>query len=246
MQAKADEGRTEAMDRVRKVRRGEFALVWPDQFNEQFPTAIVANFVDVAARDLAANLSPLPSLACSAGQMRTDGRQAAGGEEEPDRVGLLAPVEAADADEVRRRPVPDVRLPAVLGGGRLREQGPADPRRGPDRRLLRAGPLAEDEAVRPGVASAASPSSRPCSPSTRTASYNDQYGRGTTTPDTEVVRYIDDTNVVIYLPERGNVVVASYEHGMTSARSTSRCDRASSRTRAASSTTSCGCSSRTR
>lgn len=63
--------RTDSMDRARKVRRGEFALVWPDKFSNAYPEPIVANMVDRFARDLAANLAPLPSLACSAGTMKS-------------------------------------------------------------------------------------------------------------------------------------------------------------------------------
>lgn len=70
MQKRA-EGRVSSMDRARKVRRGEFALVWPDKFSNDYPEPIVANMVDVFARDMAANIAPLPSLSCSAGAMRT-------------------------------------------------------------------------------------------------------------------------------------------------------------------------------
>ena len=61
-----------AMRRAWQARRGELASIWPDKFSDDYPQPIVANFIDQAARDIAANLSPLPSLACSAGQMRTD------------------------------------------------------------------------------------------------------------------------------------------------------------------------------
>lgn len=61
-----------AMSKVRMVRDGKFAELWPDQFSERYPTSIVANFVDISARDLASSLAGLPTLACAAGAMRTD------------------------------------------------------------------------------------------------------------------------------------------------------------------------------
>lgn len=64
--------RDEAIARVLAVREGRFSEVWPGFFSDKFPASMVANFVDVAARDFAANLAPLPSLACSAGSMKTD------------------------------------------------------------------------------------------------------------------------------------------------------------------------------
>lgn len=65
-------GRDTAMLNVKMVREGKFSEVWPGQFSDAYPTSIVANFVDVACRDIASNLAPMPSLACSAGAMRTN------------------------------------------------------------------------------------------------------------------------------------------------------------------------------
>jgi hypothetical protein len=47
------------------VRKGKMTEVFPDLFPEGMNSAMVANFVDVAARDLAEVLAPLPSFNCS-------------------------------------------------------------------------------------------------------------------------------------------------------------------------------------
>lgn len=51
---------------VRAVRRGDFEAVAPDLFNDAWPRPIVANQIDVAARDFAASLAPMPTFNCSA------------------------------------------------------------------------------------------------------------------------------------------------------------------------------------
>lgn len=63
--------RDAAMERVRMVRDGKYQEVWPNEFSDRYPNAIIANFTDVAARDIASNLAPMPSLSCSAGAMQT-------------------------------------------------------------------------------------------------------------------------------------------------------------------------------
>jgi hypothetical protein len=59
-------------DRVREVRRGNIEQVWPDLQSEAWPKSIVANFVDVVARDLAEVIAPLPAFNCSSGTMVSD------------------------------------------------------------------------------------------------------------------------------------------------------------------------------
>lgn len=53
------------MENVLAVRQGRMFDIYPDLFPEGMPHAMVANFVDVAARDLAEVLAPLPSINCS-------------------------------------------------------------------------------------------------------------------------------------------------------------------------------------
>jgi hypothetical protein len=206
-------GREDAMDRVRKVRRGEFALVWPDQFNEQFPTAIVANFVDVAARDLAANLSPLPSLACSAGTMRTDADKRRA--ERMNRIGhnywrhsrLQTQMKYGadqylsygflpfwvEADYANKSPLIHVEDPI----GAYYELD----------RWLRCRRYAR--VWRQNVQELAA-----LFPEYAHRILFDEYDRAYDGTEAEVVRYVDDTWVAMYLPERKNLVVAAYRHRM--------------------------------
>jgi len=52
------------MQDVLAVRKGEMGQIYPDLFPEGMDKSMVANFVDVAARDLAEVLAPLPSFNC--------------------------------------------------------------------------------------------------------------------------------------------------------------------------------------
>jgi hypothetical protein len=61
------------MQNVLAVRQGRMRDVFPDLFPEgPFDKGIVANMVDVAARDLAEVLAPLPSFNCSSNSMVSD------------------------------------------------------------------------------------------------------------------------------------------------------------------------------
>ena len=57
---------------VLSVRQGDISKVYPSMFSEEYPKPLVANFVDVAARDLAEVMAPLPSFNCSATNMVSD------------------------------------------------------------------------------------------------------------------------------------------------------------------------------
>lgn len=54
------------------VRKGRMTEVFPDLFPEGMNSTMVANFVDVAARDLAEVLAPLPSFNCSTSNASSD------------------------------------------------------------------------------------------------------------------------------------------------------------------------------
>ena len=54
------------------VRKGRMTEVFPDLFPEGMNSTMVANFVDVAARDLAEVLAPLPSFNCSTSNSSSD------------------------------------------------------------------------------------------------------------------------------------------------------------------------------
>ena len=60
------------MANVLSVRQGRMLDIYPDLFPEGMPHAMVANFVDVAARDLAEVLAPLPSVNCSTTNVTSD------------------------------------------------------------------------------------------------------------------------------------------------------------------------------
>jgi hypothetical protein len=65
--------RDQRMQNVLAVRQGRMRDVYPDLFPEgPFDRGIVANMVDVAARDLAEVLAPLPSFNCASAKMVSD------------------------------------------------------------------------------------------------------------------------------------------------------------------------------
>jgi hypothetical protein len=51
--------------------------VYPSMFSEDYPKPLVANFIDVAARDLAEAMAPMPSFNCSATNMVSDSQRKA-------------------------------------------------------------------------------------------------------------------------------------------------------------------------
>jgi hypothetical protein len=57
---------------VLAVRQGEIASVYPDFFPEGVDANVVANFIDVVARDLSEVMAPLPSVNCSAANQAND------------------------------------------------------------------------------------------------------------------------------------------------------------------------------
>ena len=57
---------------VLSVRQGDMSKVYPMMFSEEYPRPLVANMIDVAARDLAEAMAPLPSFNCSASNMVSD------------------------------------------------------------------------------------------------------------------------------------------------------------------------------
>ena len=65
------------MQNVLAVRQGRMRDVYPDLFPEgPFDRGIVANMVDVAARDLAEVLAPLPAFNCASAKMVSDSARA--------------------------------------------------------------------------------------------------------------------------------------------------------------------------
>jgi hypothetical protein len=64
--------RDQRMRDVLSVRQGDLSKVFPSMFSEDYPKPLVANFIDVAARDLAEAMAPMPSFNCSATNMVSD------------------------------------------------------------------------------------------------------------------------------------------------------------------------------
>ena len=57
---------------VLAVRRGKIAEVYPDFFPQGVDANVVANFIDVVARDLSEVMAPLPAVNCSAANQVSD------------------------------------------------------------------------------------------------------------------------------------------------------------------------------
>ena len=49
---------------ILEIRKGNIQNVFPDMFSGEFPKPMVANFIDVAARDVAEVIAPLPAFNC--------------------------------------------------------------------------------------------------------------------------------------------------------------------------------------
>lgn len=64
--------RDQAMADILAVRKGQLESIAPDFFPEGMSKAMVANFVDIAARDIAEVLAPLPSFNCSTTNVSSD------------------------------------------------------------------------------------------------------------------------------------------------------------------------------
>lgn len=64
--------RDRRMMEVTLVRKGEVNIMAPGLFSEDWPKPIISNAIDVIARDFAGTLAPLPTLNCSSRAMRTD------------------------------------------------------------------------------------------------------------------------------------------------------------------------------
>lgn len=65
-------GRDQRMRDITAVRRGNMESVYPDMFPEGISKPMIANFVDVVARDLAEVLAPLPSFNCATSNSTSD------------------------------------------------------------------------------------------------------------------------------------------------------------------------------
>lgn len=64
--------RDSRMRDVLRVRQGDISGVFPGAFSDDYPKPLIANFIDVAARDLAEAMAPLPAFNCSATNISSD------------------------------------------------------------------------------------------------------------------------------------------------------------------------------
>lgn len=60
------------MSKIRAVREGNMDVLFPDLFGEDWRKPIVANFIDIAAKDFSEAIAPLPTLTCPVGDMSSD------------------------------------------------------------------------------------------------------------------------------------------------------------------------------
>lgn len=213
------QARDAAMARIRQVREGNMHMISPGMFSEEWPKPVVANFIDVAAHDTAEIIAPLPSLNCASGAMRTDAdkRKAAiknkighhywvesrlevqmyYGADWYVTYGFLPIYVEADLDEsyTPRLCVEDpYRCYYTLDryGQTVRFA-----RYWRDRASRLAAMFPENAGAimnpRPGMSSALAPGD----------------------PELEIVRYCDEHTTTLYLPERGNLVLASYDNPLS-------------------------------
>lgn len=66
------QSRDARMENVRQVRAGRMSGVFPEFFAGETEMPVVANFIDVVARDLSEAIAPLPALNCSSGVITND------------------------------------------------------------------------------------------------------------------------------------------------------------------------------
>jgi len=64
--------RDRRMSDVLAVRQGKMQDVFFGQFSDEYPKPLIANMVDIAARDLAEVTAPLPAINCSSSNMTSD------------------------------------------------------------------------------------------------------------------------------------------------------------------------------
>lgn len=63
--------------KLRALRSGDWEAIAPGAFSEEYPAPMVANRIDVMARDTAASLSALPTVSCSAAGGASDAKKKA-------------------------------------------------------------------------------------------------------------------------------------------------------------------------
>lgn len=206
---------------IHQVRRGHIRQLFPDEldFSLSFNGSPIANFVDIVAHDMAEGIAPLPALACVSGRMETDADQKRA--EIKNRIGdnywrysKLEKQMLAGADRyVTYGFVPFFLEPRLSGGRNLPYIHVEDPRHA-YYELNRYGDVVvyakrwqrtvDDLAAQfPEHAAMIRQD-----PKTKQAVQSgDQL--------LEMIRWVDDTKVTLFLPEREGLILDSYEHRMS-------------------------------
>ena len=76
--ARVESLRSRSIERDRRqldvlaVRKGQISQVYPEFFPEGVDANVVANFIDIVARDLSEVMAPLPAINCSAANQVSD------------------------------------------------------------------------------------------------------------------------------------------------------------------------------
>lgn len=211
----AASARDRRMSEVTLVRKGEVSIMAPGLFSEDWPKPIIANAIDVIARDFAGTLAPLPTLNCSSRAMRTDADKRKAGKK--NKIGAsywknsdLAQHMLVGADQYLtygflpfyiepdfKRDTPVIRLENPIGVYYETD------RFGEVRFFAKCWrePAWKIAAQFPELAGRIIP--------------RDPYsGRLNTEAEIEVVRTCDKTNWSLILPERNELVLDSYPHGL--------------------------------
>lgn len=206
-------GRDNRMRKVRKVRDGEIQDLWPDHFSEKYPQAVVANWIDVVARDLAEVCAPLPSLSCSSGRMRTEADKARAGKKQ--RIGeyywrysMLETQMFYGADQYLTYGFVPARLEPDVKGKcpKIRIDDPTGVYYRLDRdyhvatyaRVWKE-PVGDLAAKFPDAASL----------------ILNKDGKPAEESELKVVHHLDNTYDTLYLPERKGLILAQYAHKMS-------------------------------
>jgi len=201
---------------IQMVRAGKPELLFPDLFNDTWKKSIVANWIDSVARDFAEMIAPLPALNCSSRAMKTDADKAKA--QKKNVIGThywresnLAAHMYSYCDAylsygfapLYAEPDYEASMP------RIRAEDPRGFYYENDRlgRTLRIAkcykePVSKVAALFPEHAA-------------RIMTKIDQFGQVTTClPDEtiEIVRYCDDKQWLLYLPDRQNLVVSAYDN----------------------------------
>jgi hypothetical protein len=212
MKNRANE-RDASMQRILSVRKGELTTIFPDLFPEGMNAPMVANFIDVAARDLAEVLAPLPSINCSTTNVNSERAKMFA-----DKRGMIANNYAYQSKlQTQMYPGSDQYftygfLPFIVeadwetNAPRIRVEDPVGSYYEKDRfgRIIAFAKqykktLNELLNEYPEAAGALM------------SAYNNTSDGNT---DVEVVRYMDKNNIVLFVPHKSNIVLSSVKNPM--------------------------------